>query len=367
METIQKIKIEVPTQTYNEIKKSILTESRFLRIDLDSKEIVLKSTKLITIDGRDVTISRKALNQLIKIFGVSQAFYSTINTSFGNDSELTNMLFSAIRGKTSTKLSLVFNLQSNEIVKIYVSGTKLISDVQYFETLEKFLKANPGAYLRNIDVLQDGDITATFLNDSLEFSLTGKSDEVFTMGTTLDFINNELSSNFFTQRLVCSNGARITDKLCTRSVKVGKDIPEFMEALHSAEFQIHSIEEFKKRVNRLYYTTASLQEVLNVESKLVHLFGKGIEAEILMGQFDARNLRHIFGPDMMMRTDIHQYLRTNITMWDLTNQVTALSSYIEQQRLMLDARVNTSLQIIGGSLLFSQPCLPSSNIRQIFD
>ena len=366
METSTLNDIEVSNASYLEIKKQILQETRFLKVDIDSKELKLKSARSVIIDGNEVKLTRKALYELTSIFGVSQSFYSTVNRSFGEDTELTNALFSAIKGKTSTRITFVFNLQSNEIVKIYVAGTKLISDQQYFDTVEKVIANNPGTKLRNLDILQNGDITMTLINPSMKFQIGNLIQEGFIMGTTFDFINNELRSSFFTQRLICSNGARITDKLCTRSVKVGKDVPEFMEALKSSEFQIHSMQEFEKRVTRLINTTASLKEVVDTEERLISLLGKGVESEILMSRFDARNLRFAFGPEYMMRTDIHQYLKTNITMWDLVNQVTAMSSYIEQNRLLLDAKVNTTLQIIGGNLLFRNPMLPPNNIKQLY-
>lgn len=364
--TQSRIKVEVSQTAYNELKKTILNENRFLRVDIDSKELKLKSARSVIIDGNEVKLTRKALHELTSIFGVSQMFYNTINKSFGEDTELTNALFSAIKGKTSTKITFVFNLDKNEIVKIYVAGTKLISDAQYFDTVEKVILNSPGTELRNMAILPNSDITVTLVNPTMEFQIGSLRQEVFTMGTTLDFINNELNSSFFTERLWCSNGARITDKLCTRSVKVGKDVPDFMEALKSSDFQIHSMQEFQKRVGRLMNTTASLKEVLDTESRLINLLGKGVESEILMGQFDARNLRFAFGPEYMMRTDIHQYLKTNLTMWELVNQITGMSSYIEQNRLLLDAKVNTTLQIIGGDVLFKNPLLPPNNIKQVF-
>lgn len=366
METSQLRDIEVTNASYLEMKKQILNEVKFLRVDIDSKELKLKSARTVVIEGNEVKLTRKALYELTSIFGVSQAFYATVNRSFGEDTELTNALFSAIKGKTSTKITFVFNLEKNEIVKIYVAGTKLISDAQYFDTVEKVIANNPGTVLRNLDILQNGDITMSLVNSRMKFQIGNMNQESFVMGTTLDFVNNELTSSFFTQRLVCSNGMRVTDKLCTRSVKVGKDVPDFMEALKSSDFQIHSMQEFEKRVNRLINTTASLKEVVDTEERLTGLLGKGVESEILMSRFDARNLRFAFGPEYMMRTDIHQYLKTNITMWDLVNQVTAMSSYLEQNRLLFDAKVNTTLQIIGGNLLFRNPMLPPNNIKQLY-
>jgi len=371
METlIRKNKIEVSNETYLALKKTVLDGNQFLRVEINSKNLKLKNTKTAVIEGREVKISRRALQELTAVFNINQTTYNNLNKSFGEDTELLNILLSAIQGKKSTSLTFVFNLKENSIVKIYESGQKLISDQQYFDTLETILKNNPGAHIRNIALLPSSDITATLSNPKIEFNIGNLADEAFTAGMTLDFINNELRSSFFTERLVCSNGNSIQDKLCTKAVKIGKQVPEFIESLSTSEFQIKSINEFKKRVNRVYNTQASLAEVLKVEHRLAGLFGKGIEAEMLMGQFDARHIKHQFGAakneDYMLRTDIHKYLRTPITMWDLTNQVTGISSYIEQKRLLVAPNLNTTLQIIGGSILFGNYDLPPSNIKQLY-
>jgi len=366
-QSITRDKIEISNETYLTLKKSVLSNETFLRVNISSKDFKLKDSRTAILEGKNVEITRKALQELTSLFGISQQFYNSLNSSFGEDKDLLNLLLSTIQGRKSTNLTFVFNLEENKIVKVYMTGAKLISDAQYFETLETVLRKNPGAYIRNMTLLPNSDIMTTMLNPKMEFNIGNMSDEFFTAGMTLNFTNNQLEASFFTQRLVCSNGNTITDKLCTRTVKVGKDVPDFIEALSTSEFQINSIHEFKKRVDRVYNTTASLAEVLKVENRLAGLFGKGIEGEMLMGQFDARHLKHAFGPEYMMKTDIHKYLKTNITMWDLTNQVTSISSFIEQKRLLLkDPRINTTLQIIGGSILFSDYDLPPRNIKQIF-
>jgi hypothetical protein len=359
-------KIEITDSTYLNLKETILSNNLFYRVNLNSKDLKLKSAKVAVIEGREVSLERRALQELTQLFGISSTFYNTLNKSFGEDSELLNLLLSAIKGRKTTNLTFVFNLKTNSIVKIYATGAKLISDQQYFDTLEQVLKNNPGSYIRNMVLLPNSDITTTLLNPKIEFNIGNMSDETFTAGMTLDFINNELSSSFFCQRLVCSNGNTIKDKLCTRTVKVNKDVPEFIDALCTSEFQIKSIQEFKNRVDRVYNTTASLKEVLSVETRLAGLFHKEAAHDLLMGMFHAKNLKHAFGPDYMMQPEIHKYLRTNLTMWDLTNQVTAISSFIEQKRLLVKPNVNATLQIIGGGLIFANFDLPSSSIKQIF-
>ena len=361
-----KTKIEVSQDSYLSTKKLILSGEQFVRIDLDLKDLKIKTIKKVEIDNREVNISKAAVAELIEMLGINKSFYDLLNRSFEHDTEIVNLILSAVKGTKIYQITLVFNTLLNEIVKIYQTGSKLISDTQYFESLESILAKTPGSYLRNIVVYPNGNLSATIANPELAFSYENRADEEFTGGMTLEMMDSKLMTSFFTERLVCSNGMTVKDKICTRSIRSNSDVPMFMEALMSPEFHINSITAFRDRLARIINTTASLAEVLQTESRLKNTLGTGIEGELLLDGFAAKGLRNIFGEDTIRNVDIHKYLRTNITVWDLVNQVTAISSKIEQNKMKVDARVNRGLQVIGGNLMFSNPNLPPRNIRQIF-
>ena len=163
-----------------------------------------------------------------------------------------------------------------------------------------------------------------------------------------------------------SNGMSVTHKTSTRSIHTNAEVPSFIEALLSPEYQFRSVEEFKTRINRVYDTTASLKEVLHVDNRVRSILGGNLDAEILMENMSANYLKKVFSENYLKNTDIHKYLRTNITVWELVNEVTAISSRIEQNRIAVDDRINRALQIIGGQLLFQGSDLQPNSIKQIF-
>lgn len=159
---------------------------------------------------------------------------------------------------------------------------------------------------------------------------------------------------------------RTSHKTSTKSVKANKDVPTFIEALLSPAYQFQSIEDFKLRVNRLYDTTASLKEVLYVDRRVNSILGNNLDAKILTENMSSNTFKKIFPESYLKNTDIHRYLKTNMTVWELVNEITAISSRIEQNRIALDGRVNRNLQVIGGEVLFTLPDLPPNSIRQLF-
>lgn len=363
---ITRTKIEVNSESYLAVKDLVLKGDQFIRFDVELNDFKIKTLKVVEIDGRDVAINRTAISELINILGISKSFYDLLNNSFDNDQEILNLILSAARGSKNLKLTMLFNSQFNEITKVYVAGSKAISDAQYFDMLEKVLAKAPNSYLRNISIAPNGHISSTIANPDLAFQFGNINDECFTGGMTLDLDASQVSSSFFTERLVCSNGAQIKDKLCTHKVKTNSEVPSFIDALLSSEFNIKSIEEFKKRVNRIYNTTASLHEVLDVERRLKNTLGANDEAELLMSNMSIESIKRAFPEHYMTDHSIHRYLRTNLSVWDLVNEVTAISSRIEQGRMRISPLTNRKLQVIGGHLMFANPQLPPNNIRQIF-
>lgn len=360
-------KIQVGQDHYLATKKSILSGEEFIKIDLELKDLKIKSIGKVEIDNKEINISKYAVRELIDLLGINKSFYDQLNRSFEHDNEIVNLILSAVKGAKIYQITLVYNTMANMITKIYQTGTKLISDNQYFESLESILTKNPDAYLRNIIILPNGDVSATIADPTLNFSYGNMNDEEFTGGMTLEMTNNKMMTSFFTERLVCSNGMTIKDKICTRSVKSNSEVPSFIEGLLSSEFRINSIQNFRERLGRIYNTTASLREVLEIDSRVKSVLGKGIEGEILTSNLSGKSMRNIFGEEYVaFNKDILKYLRTNITVWDLVNQVTAISSRIEQNRIKISPTVNRSLQVIGGQLMFSNPDLPPNNIKQIF-
>jgi len=357
--------IEISNERYLKIKNEVLSGDKIIRIEVTNRQVHFKDLKSIFVDGTPIEMTKEAVKGLTKAMGISGAFIKTIKSAYGDEDEVLKEILGAIKAKKSANLTLVFHVPSNKITNIYITGSKLISDDQYFSSLESIIETTPGAYLRNLNTASNGDINATVANPALEFQFGGLKDEVFTGGMTLDLNTTQMSTSFFTERLVCSNGMKTTNKLCSKRVNSESKVPQFMSAILDADYHLDSISAFKSRIDRCYHTRASLAEVLTVETRLLGMF-KGNNLDLLLNHMSSTQIRAAFGNERIENSLDHKFLRTNLTIWELTNEITAISSKIERERLAISEGTNMHLQMLGGNLMFNAPDLAPSNIRQIF-
>jgi len=309
-------------------------------------------------------LDKNGTKTLMESLGVTKSFIDTISSAYKDDKAIVNEIIKSIKQKKVNSLTILYHKKLNRITNVYPSGTKLISDHQYFETLQKVIERTPGAYLRNITQKTNGDLSAIIANPELEFQYGSLANETFTCGMSLDLSAKEMKTSFFTERLICTNGMKNTDKLCSKSVKLGDKVPSFLAGILNEEYQLESIKQFRRRLHRCYNTRASLAEVLFVESKLNGLLGNF--APVLTNEMSVHELKLAFGEKYLSEKFNHEFLRTNISLWDLVNEITAISSRIEQHRIATGEGTNLSLQVIGGDLMFKKPHLAPDNIKQIF-
>lgn len=361
--------VEVSNEDYEAIRDKVLTMRTIKRLDVMLAELEVNDLKTITIRDAaygDMTLklSKFAVGKLAEALGISQMFVKTINDSFGDNKQVLNSIVKAVKQKKAKSLVVVYNEAFNEVTNIYPSGSKLISDKQYFDALEGIIAKTPGAYLRNIAVDMNGDLKSVIANPNLVFDFGGKKDESFTGGMTLDLDCKKMKTSFFTERLVCTNGMTVKDQLCSMQVNTNEKVPGFLHAVLSKEYSLGSVEQFRKRINTCYHSTASLREVLDVDRKLQSLLGSSADA--LTAEMSATRLKMQFGEKYMNSPEYHKFLFTDVTLWELVNEITAVSSRIERDRLKVSSSVNLGLQVLGGERMFKTPDLPPNTIRQLF-
>lgn len=358
-------KIELDNLAYLKIKHDVLTNEVLTKIDVQMKDISIENLKTIKVLDRHIPLSGDAIKGLVESLGVSGAFIKTLQDGLGDDNAVVlNHIIKAIKGKKVSKLTFIYHKNLQEVTNIYPSGTKLIEDSQYFETLEKIIQKTPGSYLRNLVQVSNGDLKAVIANPKLEFQFGNMKDEVFTSGMTLDLNSKQMMTSFFTERLICTNGCTTQSKLMSKVVNTSEKLPNFLTAILDSDYHLSSVTEFKKRINRCYHTTASLQEVLYVDRRMEALLGKF--SPELLSHMSANRLRMAFGEDYLADTVNHKFLRTDLSLWDVVNEVTALSARIEQNRIQVGEKTNLGIQMVAGHMMFSLPDLSPSNIKQIF-
>ena len=137
-----------------------------------------------------------------------------------------------------------------------------------------------------------------------------------------------------------------------------------MAAITGGDYHINSIAEFKKRVDTNYVTKASLREMLKVSKSVDGILG-ATAPEMTRGM-SVHHAKMKFGELTLGDTANHRYRNTGITRWELINEITALSSRIEQKRLELSSGANNKLQMLGGDLLFYMPDLGPYDLKQMY-
>jgi hypothetical protein len=359
------IKIAVSQSDYEKLKSDVLENKIIKRVEIPTSALKVDNLKVLKIGEHILELTNEAVRGLAYSLGISKSFIETIKGAYKENKEILNFIVSAVKSTKAKNIVLCYNSRMNQIVKVYPSGEKFISDLQYFEALESILAKTPKAYIRNINQSYNGDLTAIIMNPDFEFKFGNIADEVFIAGISLELIGNTMTSMFFNERLVCSNGMRSgKEKISSLSVDVGAKVPDFLNALMSKEYNIENITEFKRRVNRNYHTRASLAEVLQAESRLKSKIGNIFDT--ISTDMSFNFIKERFGEKYLLDRDIHKFLRTPLSVWELVNEITALSSKIEQQQLIVAEKTNLEIQIIGGSFMYKDPDLIPDNIKQIF-
>ena len=361
---MERRKVLLDQASYESLKKEVLNCTYLKRVEVKMSELDVEDLSSVTFRGNILTLSNAAVQGLVGALGISKKFVETLRKGFKDNTVLINKVVKAIRGDKAKNITLIYNTRCNEITNIYPTGTKLITDHQYFDALEKVISRTDGAYLRNLTQDINGDLKAVIANPKLEFQFNNKADECFTSGMTLNLTAHQMKTSFFTERLICSNGMVTNNKLCTREVNKGDKVPEFLSGILDGKYHLDSVKAFQQRLNRCYHTRASLKEVLSTEARVNSLLGKF--APVLTRKMSVNRLKLQFGDARLLDSFNHCFINTDVSLWDLVNEVTALSSRIEQHRIQTGEGTNLALQIIGGDMMFRRPDLGPSNIKQLF-
>jgi len=187
---------------------SVLSRS----VAVPAKDLKLKSRRMMTINGRNISLSSSACADLVKLLGLTDKVATSLDIIMtdGNVVDgLMNLLIQAL-GKTSTEFMLVFD--ENKCVQRICSHaefTKLTSRVAQ-GTMKSIMEGLMNEYpdLELVDVhTTNGGTTTTFNiidSKSMEIGIRGE-DINFGKQIVWDFIDPTTCSDYV-NRMVCMNG-----------------------------------------------------------------------------------------------------------------------------------------------------------------
>lgn len=351
-----------------------------IRRTISFTDITLVSDKIIQYAGVQFEMTEEAFKSLVKMCGLSNGQLEKINSALGEKTsnqllKMMQMAMAGIPGKNS--LCMLVNKTTTKIVGFSKAAESVLSNNAFFKLFEDVMNNHEGMEIKNLAITENGNVELSVINTNWEFNVGGLKDEYFNSG--LVFINTPDSTiiNPFNERLICTNGMVVAQEGLSLILKNSDPthVNGFFDAVRNLKGVLNFENEFKSRVLRMMDTQASYAELLDVR--------RGVEYEVAnMTDQYTRATVESFIPKMEVEraflvnkinlTDIdkktYKKIRTMLTVWDLVNKLTDLSSHPQRYGLTLN-HGNSSvfgLQKQAGELAFKDQYDLECQVPQVY-
>lgn len=370
---------DVTSEQYRAFKERALNNG-IIRKTVSFSDVILVSDKVIEYAGVQFEMTEDAFKALVKMCGLSNGQLDRINTALGEKtgSQLLKMMqyaMGSIPGKSS--LCMLINKTSCKVVGFTKAAESVLSNNAFFSLFEDVMNNHSGMHIKNMAITENGNVELSVINDNWEFNVGGLNDEYFNSG--LVFINTPSSTiiNPFNERLVCTNGMVVAIDGLSLILKNTDPthMNGFFDAVRNLKGVLNFEQEFKRRVIRMMDTQASYAELMDVRGSVeYHVANTNdpdvratIESFIPTIEMERAFLAHLVKLNEIDRKSWKK-IRTMLTVWDLVNKLTDLSSHPQRYGLTL-REGNASifqLQKDAGILAFKDQYDLESPVKQIY-
>lgn len=368
----------VSNEEYQNFKKRVENNSIVRRV-IPMSDLEIISDKLVGYAGVEFEITENAFKNLVKILGLSNGVMKTVTDKLGENvtSRLVSMMKTAIMAEKNS-ICLLVNKSNAKIVGFTNSAESILSNNAYFSLLEQTMNNHKGMEIKNMSITDAGNIEISVLNNNWEFNVGGLNDEFFKSG--LVFINtpDKTIINPFNERLVCTNGLEVSSAKGMSLILSKNDsgsVSGFFDKVTNLKGINNFEQEFKARIVRMMDTQASYDEMLTVHKAVTfHVMNTqeemtraNIESFIPLSEVKQAYLQHNIDLNLL---DSKKYkkIRTMLSVWDLVNKLTDLSSHPRKYGFDL---VNGSssifeLQRLAGDITFKSEYDLEEPFKQLF-
>lgn len=367
------------TDQYNAFKDKALNNG-VIRRTLSYKDIELVSDKILKYGGVDFVMTEEAFKALVRMCGLSTGQLEKINSALGEKTshkliQMMQVAMAGVPGKNT--LCMLVNKVNCKVVGFSKAAESTLSNNAFFKLFEDVMNNHSGMQIKNMALTENGNVELSVLNKNWEFNVGGLNDEYFNSG--LVFINTPGATiiNPFNERLVCTNGMVVASEGLSLILKnTDKDhVNGFFDAVRNLKGVLNFEQEFKRRVLRMMDTQASYAELLDVRKHVeYHVANKQdpdtrstIESFIPKIEVERAFMTHLINLSEV-DTKTHKKIRTMLTVWDLVNKLTDLSSHPQRYGLTLSEGTSSifQLQRAAGELSFKDQYDLECQIKQIF-
>jgi hypothetical protein len=303
------------------------------RKEFNLKNIEVVNDKTLSINGKQVEMTKDAFKGLCKTVGLPVGFDKTFSQAFGDKArqQLVNKLKIASQAKGNSSVSVVINPESRKIIGVQKEVKDLISNKTFLDTTSSIINKY-GLEVNDFSVSDNGAIAINASSPGNVWGLPGLKNEEFFGGISF---NNSVNGGFqvspYLHRLVCANGM------------IGKS---FEESMHLGHMDSMSMEKFWKGLNELadrrfmpasfeekvrlsMNTFASLAELENASIDLkTYSDAQSNELEAWVPLYKTRMRYQAAGIDPHnLAANQKKGAKTGTTVWDLVNGITHFASH----------------------------------------
>lgn len=369
----------VTAEAYAAFKEKAL-HNGIIRKTIAFGDFQIVTDRLIMYAGVQFQITEEAFKSLVKLCGMSNTQLNKFDTALGEKTtlkllEMMQVAMSGVAGKNT--ICMLINKASCQVIDFTKAAESVLSNNAYFKLFEEVMNNHSGMEIKNMALTVNGNVELSVLNNDWEFNIGGLNDEFFNSG--LVFINTPTATIIspFNERLTCTNGMVVATEGLSLILKNSDPIHVngFFDAVRNLSGVLNFEKAFKARVIRMMDTQASYAELLGVrnavDSQVANLTDpyvrSTVESFIPVLEVERAFMLHRIN---LMNVDKQSYkkIRTMLTVWELVNQLTDLSSHPQNYGLTLN-NGNASifqLQREAGALSFKDIYDLECSVKQIF-
>lgn len=363
--------------------KNKVKQSGIVRKSVNLSELTIISQSLIGYAGVDFEMTEEAWKNLIKLTGLSIGVMKEIDDKLGENVSkklLDMMRIACSNNSNKQKICMLFNKHTTKIVAFTKSADGVLSNNGFFTLFEQTMNNHSGMQIKNMAISENGNVEISVLNNNWEFNVNhngkGLSDEYFKTG--LVFLNTPDATivNPFNERLVCTNGMITAEQGLSLILRRSnaQEVSSFFDAVTNLKGTANFNEIFKARIIKMMDTQASYDEMLqtfiscewNIQNaKQPDVINK-LNEFIPLDEVKNAYLKHNVNLNMLKSKE-HKKIRTMLTVWELVNSLTDLSSHPTKYGFMLNSDASMfNLQRKAGEIAFKQQYDLELPFRQLF-
>jgi hypothetical protein len=370
---------DMSQEQYLSFKERALN-SGIIRKTVSFAEIILLSEKLLEYAGVQFEMTDVAFKTLVKLCGMSNTQLEKINTALGEKTshkilDMMKLAMSGTPGKNT--VCMMVNKANCKVVDFAKAAESVLSNNAFFMLFEDVMNNHSGMHIKNMALTENGNVELSVINENWEFNIGGLNDEYFNSG--LVFINTPSSTiiNPFNERLVCTNGMVVASEGMSLILKnsSAEHVNGFFDAVRNLKGVLNFEQEFKKRVIRMMDTQASYAELLDVRRAVEYNVANTIDPEVratIESFIPKIEVERAFMTHLINLSDIdaktYKKIRTMLTVWDLVNKLTDLSSHPDRYGITLTSGTASifALQREAGNLSFKDQYDLECSVKQIY-